>query len=548
MEHLIAKPEGFSPSDPSWHIGNYNLAYYCAHCGSELMCVFKYTEELYVSTYSEDIKHAKDTKKRKSLQKKRDAELRKNYNEHETTKAAALKAYSEAQELTLCPICGGQLYKKAGYFMPERVLYDKYNDFFCLSDEEKNHYRYYFRRVDEKLERMKSLRDKIELDEIQKRVEEFLSDNDLPVAIKFDTSIQVCDSPEKLKEYITMLFHLESNIYSLCRLLSELYYLEMNCKRNVVLETNEPIYLLNIELNELKESYAKALEELEKAKSFKPKVSVKYPDEPTAPILAEPGFFNKKKVLAENERLTQKYQADMEAYQQEVKLCDEKKANMMERERADFIKDAKGNADLQKAEMDKVASCLESTKKDMKDKIVPSQAVNELLKKTIEETEALLKKTLTTRNELYGYNIVFEKYRNVVALSSFCEYLMSGRCSSLTGSDGAYNIYENEIRLNQVISQLDVVISSLEEIKQNQYMMYSELQNIHSSLYTLNNTMNKALASVQNIEATTTTLNKHMEHISQNSDVIAYNTAVTAYYSKVNADLTNALGFMVAMG
>lgn len=37
-----------------------------------------------------------------------------------------------------------------------------------------------------------------------------------------------------------------------------------------------------------------------------------------------------------------------------------------------------------------------------------------------------------------------------------------------------------------------------------------------------------------------------MEHISRNSDVVAHNTAVTAYYSKVNTELTNALGYMVA--
>ena len=38
-----------------------------------------------------------------------------------------------------------------------------------------------------------------------------------------------------------------------------------------------------------------------------------------------------------------------------------------------------------------------------------------------------------------------------------------------------------------------------------------------------------------------------MERLSKNSDVIAHNTAVTAYYSKINAELTDALGFMVAL-
>lgn len=554
MKYLIASSENFSPAESN--CSDFNFAYYCAHCGAELMGVFNYTARKETFGINNDGKRQlaefnlrieKNPQKIKML-KKKIAEDKRNYKEWVKTQDNARKAYKEAEKLTLCPICGGELYKKTGYFMPCSQLNDKYNDFFCLSKDEMSFWTLCSRSVDEKLERMKSFRDKIELDEVQKRVEKFLSDNDLPVEIKADSSIQVYDTPEKLKDYIMTLLHLENNIYSLSRLLSELYYLELNCKRNIVLETNEPFYLLNTELNVLKKIYTKALEELEKADSYKPKVSIKYPVEPTAPRLAEPGFFNKKKVLAENERLIQKYQADMKAYRQEVMLCDEKKADMIEKKRADFIKTAKEKANLQKAEMDKAASCLESAKRDMNDKIVPSQAAKELIGAEIIEIRNLLKNTLNARNELYSHNVIFKKYRNAVALASFYEYLMSGRCSSLTGADGAYNIYENEIRLNQIVTKLDDVISSLEEIKKTQYLIYSELQAINSTLSGLSSTMDKALTSVQNIEVTTTTLSEHMAHISQNTDVIAHNTAVTAYYSKVNADLTNALGYMVALG
>ena len=61
----------------------------------------------------------------------------------------------------------------------------------------------------------------------------------------------------------------------------------------------------------------------------------------------------------------------------------------------------------------------------------------------ITEAEELLKKTFATRNDLYAYDVIFGKYRDVVALSSFYEYLMSGRCTSLVGATGAYNIYED---------------------------------------------------------------------------------------------------------
>lgn len=65
------------------------------------------------------------------------------------------------------------------------------------------------------------------------------------------------------------------------------------------------------------------------------------------------------------------------------------------------------------------------------------------------------------------------------------------------------------------------MISSLEEIKQNQYMMYQEKRSISASLKSLNTTMDKALTSIQGIEANTTSMNGYLEHISKNSDVIA---------------------------
>ena len=35
--------------------------------------------------------------------------------------------------------------------------------------------------------------------------------------------------------------------------------------------------------------------------------------------------------------------------------------------------------------------------------------------------------------------------------------------------------------------------------------------------------------------------------IAKNSDVIAHNTAAAAYYAKKNAELTNAMGYLVAL-
>lgn len=75
----------------------------------------------------------------------------------------------------------------------------------------------------------------------------------------------------------------------------------------------------------------------------------------------------------------------------------------------------------------------------------------------------------------YEQNVVFPKYRNMVAITTINEYLMSGRCYELEGPNGAYNLYEMELRQNIVIGQLSSIISSLEQIRSNQFSLYQEL-------------------------------------------------------------------------
>ena len=79
-------------------------------------------------------------------------------------------------------------------------------------------------------------------------------------------------------------------------------------------------------------------------------------------------------------------------------------------------------------------------------------------------------------DQLYAENVIFPKYRNFVAISAINEYLQSGRCDKLEGPDGAYNLYEMELRQNIIIAQLSSIIDNLEQIKNNQFSLYQELQ------------------------------------------------------------------------
>jgi hypothetical protein len=95
-----------------------------------------------------------------------------------------------------------------------------------------------------------------------------------------------------------------------------------------------------------------------------------------------------------------------------------------------------------------------------------------LLQPQLNNINQLLSSTEKILKELYGYGIIFPKYRSLIPVAMFAEYIESGRCSDLQGHEGAYNIFENELRLNRIINKMEVVIERLDSIQQTQYMLY----------------------------------------------------------------------------
>ena len=382
----------------------------------------------------------------------------------------------------------------------------------------------------------------------------------------FETRIQL-DDKEKLKEYLKNIMDIEKNIFSLTERLKNLYYLNCSAGKDAIASEKKFLLDFNIAVlnakkkcNELKSRKVEKEINIEDFSISLPEKPQK-PTKPKEPVLAKPGLFNRKKVLAENAALTEKYEKDLEGYE----LAKEKysaalkeykqKVNMLEKQRendyAFAIEAARENLekDIVKAKTnyEELVEKQEQAMLVAKDKPTPEKAKHVILKEEIKNAEVLLKKYYEAKDKLYSYGVLFGKYRNFVAVSSLYEYLSSGRCDSLEGAHGAYNLYENEIRMNMVICQLNQVIESLEEIKQNQYMIYSAIKESNVLLESLNSSTYSAMTSLEEIKTRATTMESYMSKIADNTQVIAYNTERTAFYSKKNAELTNALGFMVAL-
>lgn len=88
------------------------------------------------------------------------------------------------------------------------------------------------------------------------------------------------------------------------------------------------------------------------------------------------------------------------------------------------------------------------------------------------DRQILYKQYVATKkvlNNYYSLNVIYPSYRSIVPMAMFVQYIRSGRCDKLEGHEGAYNLYESEIRQNIIITKLDVIISKLDQIAASQY-------------------------------------------------------------------------------
>ena len=379
------------------------------------------------------------------------------------------------------------------------------------------------------------------------------------------------ETPEGLKQYILQLIRLETIIFATTKRLEQLYNEQVQTNRKVIYESFQPspleikkkdietqLSLVNEEVSTYEEELRIAEKDLSRAQKVLFEVEthpiqIDYPQMPLEPQYEKPSLFNKKRILAENAEKKQRYEQAYRVYQMRLSECEQKRIEYSPEKKREEVTKAEENVKNAKLRLssstkklkklhnnlEEVCIGLEKSKDDNYIVLSPAKVLDDSYKKEIKVSEKLLKDSYSARNELYSYNIVFAKYRDIVALTTFYEYLMAGRCTSLEGTDGAYNLYESETRANMIISQLSTIISKLEQIKTNQYMLYSELKKVNQNLSTLNENMEQVKESIERVGDNT-------EAIASSAEMIAYNTEVTAFYAKKNAELTDALGYMVA--
>ena len=140
--------------------------------------------------------------------------------------------------------------------------------------------------------------------------------------------------------------------------------------------------------------------------------------------------------------------------------------------------------------------------------------IKQKLNQQIQMIDKKRTETQNTLNKLYDLNIIYPKYRSLIPIISFCEYFESGICDQLTGHEGAYNKYEQDVKLNYILTKLDIIISHLEDIKRNQDMLYQAISETNRIVSRVESSNQRMLSSMNVIE--------------QNSALVEYNTRAAA--------------------
>lgn len=183
--------------------------------------------------------------------------------------------------------------------------------------------------------------------------------------------------------------------------------------------------------------------------------------------------------------------------------------------------------DREKYSDDKRAYDIAYAKYDKNIRIDKKRVCKEKLEKKVLSLEIRL---LQKQNEdskrnleqIYTLNIIFPKYRNLVMLCSIYEYICAGRCTTLEGHEGAYNILEMEIRLDRIITQLDLVIAQLNVIRNNQYMLYSAIQETNQQITQILKSTNYVMDSLQNFQGQAEELVASIKSVEKNTMLATY--------------------------
>lgn len=384
-----------------------------------------------------------------------------------------------------------------------------------------------------------------------------------PIRGKFDEARQDLDDAESLKVYLKLVSDAETTVLQLSEALAlaktkrKLVEIAVERRRSfdrfkamVDVETERDREERERRIYEQKRRDISAGKYLpDSIVSNKPNVdprSAPEPRKPERPVPQKPGLFNRRRVEAKNAKLESQYKealAHYEALMTEragmIADYDEKLA-AWKQERKEYIQRQLDDFGAFKA------SSVATKANGSADVTQELEAAESTMDAMCAELQAHLSEVSGLLKLAYSADIIFPKYRNIEAMTTMWEYLESGRCDSLQGPSGAYNLYESEIRSNAIINRLDVVsdkldviINQLSSLQANQYALYAAVEGIGKRLDSMSRTLDSIFAETKAVKGS-------VQNLDAKATALVRNSSEIAYWTRKNAELTDSLGYLIA--
>ncbi len=98
-----------------------------------------------------------------------------------------------------------------------------------------------------------------------------------------------------------------------------------------------------------------------------------------------------------------------------------------------------------------------------------------LLKAQRELLAAQSKKTASILERLYALDIISADYRNLAAVCTLRDYLSAGKCTQLDGTEGAYELFTNDVNKKGFADSLSDAVERLDAIELKQPLLHSAI-------------------------------------------------------------------------
>ena len=87
-----------------------------------------------------------------------------------------------------------------------------------------------------------------------------------------------------------------------------------------------------------------------------------------------------------------------------------------------------------------------------------------------------------TLNEAIADCGLHKNYSSLICVCQFIQYLDTKRCYQLEGPNGCYNLYEMELRLGQIIDNLEAIKRSVRNIENSMYVLIDEQRRMNKMI------------------------------------------------------------------